>query len=112
MGPVEGTSRFALVMFALRTYSFAPPPYMKSWIRPILDYHSNDMSYNYCVQVHIEEMLKMDRIAELWAKHHGKPSSQKDVDRMYNNFLPEQINALGTHAHVISGKKIRVITEP
>lgn len=57
------------------------------------------------LQVHISQMVQMDRIAAAWKAKNGKAPSKEDVDRMYNNFLPEQIKALESHADIITGNQ-------
>ncbi|XP_063969998.1 phosphonoacetaldehyde hydrolase-like [Lytechinus pictus] len=54
-------------------------------------------------RVHISRMVQMDRIAATWKAKKGEAPNEDDVERMYRNFLPEQIKALESHANVITG---------
>ncbi|XP_041452828.1 phosphonoacetaldehyde hydrolase-like isoform X2 [Lytechinus variegatus] len=54
-------------------------------------------------RVHISRMVQMDRIAATWKAKKGEAPNEDDVERMYRNFLPEQIKALESHANMITG---------
>eukprot|EP00057_Strongylocentrotus_purpuratus_P025107 XP_011679581.1 PREDICTED: uncharacterized protein LOC100888035 [Strongylocentrotus purpuratus] len=54
-------------------------------------------------RVHISQMVQMDRIAAAWKTKNGRAPTKDDVDRMYSNFLSEQIKALESHADIITG---------
>lgn len=52
---------------------------------------------------HIAAVAFAPRVSEAWRAAHGRPPTGADVDRMYAEFLPLQLEALGRHADVIPG---------
>lgn len=53
---------------------------------------------------HIAAMAAMPRVAEAWAKaHDGKRCTEQDIDRMYEAFLPLQLEAIDTYSDLVPG---------
>lgn len=52
---------------------------------------------------HIAQMIAMPRIAEQWQQSHGKPATDADIDAMYQEFLPLQVQCLADYSTVIPG---------
>jgi len=52
---------------------------------------------------HLRTILKLDRVAKAWQEVHGKPSSEADVDNLFNNFVPMQTTVLVDYADPIPG---------
>ncbi len=52
---------------------------------------------------HIRAMLADGAIAGSWAQVHGAPPAEDDLDRLYRDFLPLQIEVLERHCDVIPG---------
>jgi len=44
--------------------------------------------------LHIKAILEMERVREEWHKQHGEFPGQKDVDAMYKDFVPAQLEVL------------------
>jgi len=52
---------------------------------------------------HIVQLLAMPRVAEAWQAQHGATAEESDVDEMYADFLPLQIQCLADYSTVIPG---------
>jgi len=55
--------------------------------------------------LHIEAILNMPDVKERWTKLKGSPPGQKDVDAMYADFIPMQMEVLGRFTTLIPGVK-------
>lgn len=54
-------------------------------------------------RAHIETLLQMPAIAERWRQAHGRLPGDADVDRLYQAFLPLQLECLADFADVLPG---------
>lgn len=54
---------------------------------------------------HIRQLLSMPAIQQQWQKIYGKESDELDIENLYNQLIPIQIEAIKTHATLISGTK-------
>lgn len=52
---------------------------------------------------HIAQMCAMPGVAQRWEAAHGRAPTEDDIDRMYADFLPLQVDCLQSHATVIPG---------
>lgn len=52
---------------------------------------------------HIRGILSMPRIREAWARIHGDPPADPEVDAMYAEFIPMQFSCLAEYSSVIHG---------
>lgn len=52
---------------------------------------------------HIRTMLARDAIRERWEAANGGPPSRKDVDAMYEEFLPLEVESAASYARIIPG---------
>ena len=52
---------------------------------------------------HLREILMMDAVAGRWQQAHGARPDEKDVDAMFAQFVPAQIEAVARHADLIPG---------
>lgn len=52
---------------------------------------------------HIAAISRMPRVAEAWQTTHGAPCSESDIDALYQDFIPRQINCIGDYADLIPG---------
>jgi phosphonoacetaldehyde hydrolase len=52
---------------------------------------------------HIARLLAMPHIADQWRRTHRAPPADADVDRLFDEFLPEQIKVLDDCSEVIEG---------
>jgi len=52
---------------------------------------------------HIAALLALPRIAALWAKRHGKPPGEADIDAVYRVFVPKNISVAARFAELIPG---------
>lgn len=52
---------------------------------------------------HIAAVAGMDRVAKAWQEANGAPCTEADVDAMYEEFIPLQIDCIAEHADVIPG---------
>jgi phosphonoacetaldehyde hydrolase len=58
---------------------------------------------------HIHEIIKMPDISEKWFRNFGKNWAESDIDELYKNFIPKQIEILADHSGLVPG--ILEITE-
>jgi phosphonoacetaldehyde hydrolase len=61
-------------------------------------------------KVHIREISKLPAVAKRWRETHGKPCTEEDIEAMYQDFIPRQLNCLATYADLIPGT-VEVIAE-
>ncbi|HBO42443.1 MAG TPA: phosphonoacetaldehyde hydrolase [Planctomycetaceae bacterium] len=52
---------------------------------------------------HIVSICRIPAVADRWQEVHGRATTEADVDAMYAEFLPLQIDCLAAHAELISG---------
>jgi len=52
---------------------------------------------------HIRQILGSDNIAAAWASIQGKPHSNEDVDKLYREFVPLQVEVISQYAELIPG---------
>jgi phosphonoacetaldehyde hydrolase len=52
---------------------------------------------------HIGAILALPRVAEAWKRKHGAAPLEADLDALYADFLPKQIECLGRYSDVIAG---------
>jgi phosphonoacetaldehyde hydrolase len=53
--------------------------------------------------VHIRAITKMERVANAWEKEYGHQPTETDVEAMFSDFIPLQLDCLGTYADLIPG---------
>jgi len=54
-------------------------------------------------RVHIEKILENPSVKQRWQTKHDRPSNKEDVERMYNQFIPQQKLLLRDYSKVIEG---------
>jgi len=54
-------------------------------------------------KAHIRSILEIPRVREAWALKHGSPPSERAVDQLYAEFIPNQIRVLANHSQLIPG---------
>lgn len=52
---------------------------------------------------HIAAILAMPRVAAAWQQKYGQPSTDRDIDQLYADFLPLQLQTLTKHSTAIPG---------
>lgn len=52
---------------------------------------------------HIREILMSDNVSARWATKHGKMPNEDDVEAMFKEFVPAQIEAVKQHSDIIPG---------
>ena len=52
---------------------------------------------------HIREILKMPAVSERWVKHYGSMWNEENVEKIYNDFIPLQVEVVANHAELIPG---------
>ncbi len=52
---------------------------------------------------HIREICEMESVAKRWEEKHGRRPGEDDVERMYQEFIPRQMEALDRRADLIPG---------
>lgn len=52
---------------------------------------------------HIAAMLAEDSLRRRWCERHGAEPTDADVDRLFGNFVPQQLAALADHRDLIPG---------
>jgi phosphonoacetaldehyde hydrolase len=50
---------------------------------------------------HIREITKYPRVASEWSKYYGKECTEKDIEEMFNNFIPLQLSVIETHSAIV-----------
>ena len=54
---------------------------------------------------HIQRIASTDAVRERWRKAHGRDPGEADVDRMYKDFIPLQLQCLSEYSELISGTR-------
>ena len=54
-------------------------------------------------KVHLREISKIDRVSNLWEKTHGRKPTEEDVEAMFREFIPLQLQCLAQYADLIPG---------
>ena len=54
-------------------------------------------------RVHIQKISKIEPVAALWEKVHGKTCTEEDIDAMFKEFIPLQLACLKDYAALIPG---------
>jgi phosphonoacetaldehyde hydrolase len=52
---------------------------------------------------HIAALVALPRIAEAWRKKHGHPPTDKDIDALYDVFVPKNVSVAADYADLIPG---------
>ena len=52
---------------------------------------------------HIRAMSQMAEVGEAWRRAHGRPVTEEDVEEMFRDFQPLQLQCLGQYADLIPG---------
>ena len=51
--------------------------------------------------LHIKTILELDDVKRRWTEVHGKAPTQNDVDRMFADFVPMQLDVLRDYAQLL-----------
>jgi phosphonoacetaldehyde hydrolase len=54
-------------------------------------------------RVHIQRITQLDSVSRRWQEAHGRPPSEADVDAMFTEFVPLQLDCLSTYSALIPG---------
>ena len=54
-------------------------------------------------KVHIRKISELDSVRSRWAQAHGRPPCERDVDEMFEDFVPLQLDCLSTYSKLIPG---------
>jgi phosphonoacetaldehyde hydrolase len=54
-------------------------------------------------RVHIQKISELDSVRERWREAHGKDPGEADVDAMFAEFVPLQLDCLSTYSELIPG---------
>lgn len=54
-------------------------------------------------KVHIRKISQLDSVRERWLNAHGRPPEENDVEAMFQDFVPLQMNVLAEYADLIPG---------
>lgn len=54
-------------------------------------------------RAHIKTVTEMEEVAREWQRVHGRPVTEGDIDRMFDDFVPVLLDVLGDHSSVIPG---------
>jgi len=54
-------------------------------------------------QVHIRQISKNENVADRWQKKHGRKPNEGDVEAMFRDFIPLQMECLAQYADLIPG---------
>ncbi|MCP4517422.1 MAG: phosphonoacetaldehyde hydrolase, partial [Delftia sp.] len=52
---------------------------------------------------HIQAISQMEEVAQAWQQVHGRPVTEQDVDDMFSDFQPLQLQCLADYAELIPG---------
>jgi len=52
---------------------------------------------------HVRALLALPAVAESWRRRHGRDWDESDVDRVYQDFMPLQLQVVDRHCEVIPG---------
>lgn len=50
---------------------------------------------------HIREIARLDRVTELWNNVHGKDWTEQDIEDMFTEFIPLQLNIIKDHSELV-----------
>ena len=54
-------------------------------------------------KVHIRKISQLPAVAKRWQETHGKPSTEEDIEAMFQDFIPRQLDCLAKYADLIPG---------
>ncbi|MBI4012069.1 MAG: phosphonoacetaldehyde hydrolase [Candidatus Rokubacteria bacterium] len=54
-------------------------------------------------RVHIQRITELDAVRRRWAEAHGRPPDEADVDAMFKDFVPLQLECLSAYSELIPG---------
>jgi len=54
-------------------------------------------------KVHIRKITEIEPVRKRWHEKFGRYPNEEDVERMFQNFVPQQINCLDEYSQMISG---------
>ncbi len=54
-------------------------------------------------KVHIRQISQMDSVRQRWIEKHGRPPTEDDVERMFADFVPLQLECLSEYSTLIPG---------
>ncbi|MEX2306008.1 MAG: phosphonoacetaldehyde hydrolase [Pirellulales bacterium] len=54
-------------------------------------------------KVHIRKISQLPSVAKRWQDAHGKPCTEEDIEAMFQDFIPRQLNCLAKYADLIPG---------
>lgn len=54
-------------------------------------------------RVHIQKITQIDAVAAEWEKVNGAPPTEADVDKMFEEFIPLQLECLAQYADLVPG---------
>src|SRR3970040_2376708 len=54
-------------------------------------------------RVHIQKVTEQDAVRARWQARHGRPPGEADVDRMFADFVPLQLECLSEYSTLIPG---------
>jgi phosphonoacetaldehyde hydrolase len=61
-------------------------------------------------RVHIQRITELDAVRRRWAETHGRPPDDADVDAMFKDFVPLQLDCLSAYSELIPGT-LEVVAE-
>jgi len=54
-------------------------------------------------RVHIQKISELDSVRARWQERHGRPPGEADIDRMFADFVPLQLECLSEYSALIPG---------
>jgi phosphonoacetaldehyde hydrolase len=54
-------------------------------------------------KVHIRKISQLPTVAKRWKEVHGKPCTEEDIEAMFQDFIPRQLDCLAKYADLIPG---------
>ena len=61
-------------------------------------------------KTHIRELTQLDAVRARWQEAHGRPPEEADVEAMYEDFVPLQLECLSSYSQLIPGT-VETVTE-
>ncbi len=61
-------------------------------------------------RVHIQRIMELDAVRRRWEETHGRPPDDADVDAMFKDFVPLQLDCLSAYSELIPGT-LEVVAE-